>query len=148
MILLKTRRLEIRPAVFLLLVALSCCACEPSPSKNLSGPVNDSLYQAWQQQRSDVQLSGSGVVTRVLSDDTKGSRHQRFILKINAHQTILIAHNIDLAPRITGLREGDVVEFYGEYEWNKKGGVVHWTHKDPNNRHAHGWLRHRGKQYW
>ena len=42
---------------------------------------------------------------------------------------------------------GDTVQFYGEYEWNKKGGVMHWTHKDPRNRHTHGWLKHNGRVY-
>ncbi len=62
-------------------------------------------------------------------------------------QTILIAHNIDLAPRINSVSKGDSVEFYGEYEWNKKGGVVHWTHKDPHGNHIGGWLKHNGKMY-
>ncbi|HGP4722057.1 DUF3465 domain-containing protein, partial [Vibrio cholerae] len=26
-------------------------------------------------------------------------------------------------------------------------GVLHWTHKDPQNRHAHGWLKHNGQVY-
>ncbi|AEA79908.1 hypothetical protein VCLMA_B0267 [Vibrio cholerae LMA3984-4] len=71
----------------------------------------------------------------------------KFILKLNSGQTLLVAHNIDLAPRIPNLKVGDIVEFYGEYEWNKKGGVLHWTHKDPQNRHAHGWLKHNGQVY-
>ncbi|HGP6284778.1 DUF3465 domain-containing protein, partial [Vibrio cholerae] len=25
--------------------------------------------------------------------------------------------------------------------------VLHWTHKDPQNRHAHGWLKHNGQVY-
>ncbi len=58
---------------------------------------------------------------------------KNFILKLNSGQTLLVAHNIDLAPRIPNLQVGDSVEFYGEYEWNKKGGVLHWTHKDPQN---------------
>ena len=62
-------------------------------------------------------------------------------------QTLLVAHNIDLAPRIEGLRTGDTVEFYGEYEWNPKGGVIHWTHHAPNNDHVGGWLRHAGRTY-
>ncbi|EJL7002322.1 DUF3465 domain-containing protein [Vibrio cholerae] len=110
--------------------------------------ANDAvLQQAYQSQQSDLQVQGFGQVAKVLPDDNDGSRHQKFILKLNSGQTLLIAHNIDLAPRIPNLKVGDSVEFYGEYEWNKKGGVLHWTHKDPQNRHAHGWLKHNGQVY-
>ncbi|TWD31578.1 uncharacterized protein DUF3465 [Vibrio crassostreae] len=105
------------------------------------------LKQAYERHQSDVQVRGSGTVFRILPDDNKGSRHQKFILRLDSKQTVLVAHNIDLAPRIQGLGKGDRVEFYGEYEWNKKGGVIHWTHRDPNNRHAHGWLKHNGNVY-
>ncbi|MCR9387143.1 DUF3465 domain-containing protein [Vibrio metoecus] len=110
--------------------------------------ANDAvLQQAYQSQQSDLQVQGFGQVAKVLPDDNDGSRHQKFILKLNSGQTLLVAHNIDLAPRIPNLKVGDSVEFYGEYEWNKKGGVLHWTHKDPQNRHAHGWLKYNGQVY-
>lgn len=105
------------------------------------------VQQAFSKQQSDVQVKGSGTVVRILSDDLEGSRHQKFILKLSSGQTILIAHNIDLAPRINAIEKGDFVQFYGEYEWSKKGGVVHWTHHDPKGRHVGGWLKHRGKVY-
>ncbi|EGR2457903.1 DUF3465 domain-containing protein, partial [Vibrio cholerae] len=93
--------------------------------------ANDSvLQQAYKSQQSDLQVQGFGKVVKVLPDDNDGSKHQKFILKLNSGQTLLVAHNIDLAPRIPNLKVGDSVEFYGEYEWNKKGGVLHWTHKD------------------
>ncbi|EGQ9437420.1 DUF3465 domain-containing protein [Vibrio cholerae] len=110
--------------------------------------ANDAvLQQAYQSQQSDLQVQGLGQVVKVLPDDNDGSRHQKFILKLNSGQTLLVVHNIDLAPRIPNLKVGDSVEFYGEYEWNKKGGVLHWTHKDPQNRHAHGWLKHNDQVY-
>ncbi|EJL6293474.1 DUF3465 domain-containing protein [Vibrio cholerae] len=110
--------------------------------------ANDAvLQQAYQSQQSDLQVQGFGQVVKVLPDDNDSSRHQKFILKLNSGQTLLVAHNIDLASRIPNLKIGDSVEFYGEYEWNKKGGVLHWTHKDPQNRHAHGWLKHNGQVY-
>ncbi|EKF9474187.1 DUF3465 domain-containing protein [Vibrio cholerae] len=110
--------------------------------------ANDAvLQQAYQSQQSDLQVQGLGQVVKVLPDDNDGSRHQKFILKLNSGQTLLVAHNIDLAPRIPNLKVGDSVEFYGEYEWNKKCGVLHWTHKDPQNRHAHGWLKHNDQVY-
>ncbi|EPO2912080.1 DUF3465 domain-containing protein, partial [Vibrio cholerae] len=87
--------------------------------------ANDAvLQQAYQSQQSDLQVQGFGQVAKVLPDDNDGSRHQKFILKLNSGQTLLVAHNIDLAPRIPNLKVGDSVEFYGEYEWNKKGGVL------------------------
>ncbi|MVE97882.1 DUF3465 domain-containing protein, partial [Vibrio cholerae] len=79
--------------------------------------ANDAvLQQAYQSQQSDLQVQGLGQVVKVLPDDNDGSRHQKFILKLNSGQTLLVAHNIDLAPRIPNLKVGDSVEFYGEYE--------------------------------
>ena len=94
-----------------------------------------------------TQIQGSGVVSRILPDDNDGSRHQRFILRLRSGQTLLVAHNIDLAPRIDGLEEGDTVEYSGQYEWNPKGGVVHWTHRDPAGQHVAGWLKHEGRVF-
>jgi hypothetical protein len=86
-------------------------------------------------------------VARVLPDDLDGARHQRFIVELASGQTLLIAHNIDIAPRIEGLAVGDSVRFKGEYVWNAKGGVVHWTHHDPQGGHVAGWLMHNGRRY-
>ncbi|WP_136062867.1 DUF3465 domain-containing protein [Pontiella sulfatireligans] len=97
--------------------------------------------------KSGSPFSGVGTVSRILSDDNTGSRHQRFILKLSSNRTILIAHNIDVAPRIESLKVGDTISFNGMYEWNSKGGVVHWTHRDPNGRHEAGWLQKAGKKY-
>lgn len=113
----------------------------------LTAPDGDAKPEAFVAPRSGEQVRGTGVVTRILADDNDGSRHQRFIVEVAGGRTLLIAHNIDLAPRVEGLEVGDTVEFYGEYEWNDKGGVIHWTHHDPEGRHVGGWLKHRGRTY-
>lgn len=105
------------------------------------------ISTACQHQLSGVRVWGSGTVSHILGDDTKGRRHQRFILRLTSGATVLVAHNIDLAPRVDGLRNGDLVEFSGEYEWNEKGGVIHWTHHDPQGKHAGGWIKHNGRKY-
>jgi hypothetical protein len=105
------------------------------------------ISQAFADRLSNVQVEAEGRVSRVLKDDNDGSRHQRFIVQLHSGQTVLIAHNIDLAPRIAGIREGDAVSFYGEYEWNSQGGVMHWTHADPRGQHPAGWIRYNGRIY-
>jgi hypothetical protein len=105
------------------------------------------ITAAVENKQSNIQVTGTGRVSRLLRDDLKGSKHQKFILALPAGGSILIAHNIDLSPRIDALAKGDEVSFNGEYEWNKKGGVVHWTHRDPRGRHPDGWLRHKGVLY-
>lgn len=96
---------------------------------------------------SNNQAQGSGTVVRILPDDNEGSRHQRFILELPSGRTILVAHNIDIAARVADLQIGDRIEFYGEFESNPQGGVIHWTHRDLNGNHVHGWLRHAGIAY-
>ncbi|MDO1510308.1 MULTISPECIES: DUF3465 domain-containing protein [unclassified Neisseria] len=116
-------------------------------SGNAGEPAEKILQTAFERQQSDIQIQGSGIVSKTLPDDNKGSRHQRFILKLSSGQTLLVAHNIDLAPKIERLKKGDKVEFYGEYEWSERGGVIHWTHHDPKGRHPDGWLKHNGVMY-
>lgn len=115
--------------------------------QNTNKAETSSISALFQQQKSDVLVEVTGTVSRILSDDNKGSRHQRFIITLPDGLTILVAHNIDLAPRIDALKMGDEVDVFGEYEWNNKGGVIHWTHHDPANKHPHGWIRHKGKLY-
>jgi hypothetical protein len=81
----------------------------------------------------------------VLPDDRDGARHQRFIVELSHGQTVLVVHNTDLAPRVADIREGDTVSFAGEYVWNDKGGLVHWTHDDPQHQRAGGWIRHKDR---
>jgi len=88
----------------------------------------------------------TGFVTRLLSDDNDGSRHQRFIIDIGLRTTLLIAHNLDLAQRVP-LGLGDRVQVRGMYEWNDLGGLVHWTHHDPQGVEDGGYIRYRRRVY-
>jgi hypothetical protein len=100
------------------------------------------VERLYEERRSGVVVEGRGIVERVLPDDVKGSKHQRFLLRLQSGHTLLISHNIDLAPRVAGIARGDEVSFRGQYEWNDRGGVVHWTHRDPAGKRSGGWLRH------
>jgi len=91
-------------------------------------------------------VEGSGFVRRMLHDDDEGSRHQRFILDMRNGQTLLIAHNIDLAKRVpAGM--GDRIRFRGMYEWNDLGGLIHWTHDDPMGVEQGGYIEFRKRLF-
>jgi hypothetical protein len=147
--------------VLALLCVLSACfkakseisannALEAQPSSEsavLLLPDNAEIVQAFERKQSDIFVEGHGTVKKLLVDDNKGSRHQKFLVTLNAQQTLLFAHNIDLAPRVDDLQVGDSIEFKGEYVYNPKGGIMHWTHHDPKGNIKGGWLKHNGKLY-
>jgi hypothetical protein len=54
---------------------------------------------------------------------------------------------MDIGMPVPDLKEGENIQFYGEYKWNAKGGVVHWTHKDPKGNHPDGFLVYRKRKY-
>ena len=121
---------------------------EPESTNGNSTKRNDNalIAKLYQQRKSDEIVTAVGRVGKILPDDNKGSRHQKFLLDIGQKKWLLVAHNIDLAPYVP-LREGDDVIVHGEYEYNEKGGVIHWTHHDPRGYHEEGYIEHNGKKY-
>jgi hypothetical protein len=139
--------------IFLVLSFNACNApnnTQRLESKTVSSSVEmdaGAIIEAYGAQRNLPQVQGKGVVVKVLKDDSNGLQHQKFLLKVSDNITILIAHNIDLAPRVVNIQVGDIVAFKGEYVYTPKGGTVHWTHKDSHGNHESGWLQHNGRKY-
>jgi hypothetical protein len=145
--------------VFILSLLVSCKQSVPESfvaDKVIAGDTvaselvqfdNSALIEAFKHKKSDIFVEGAGVVKKLLADDNKGSRHQKFLVSISPEQTLLFAHNIDLAPRVENLQIGDAMTFKGEYVYNPKGGIMHWTHHDPDGNQAGGWIKHNGKIY-
>lgn len=137
-----------------LLISVTACQSEnnssSSQSENSSSSrqsVSKGVDYAFENRISDLMVAGEGEIVAILRDDLEGSRHQKLIVKMPSGRTVLIAHNIDLAPRVPNPKKGSRLKFYGEYEWSEKGGVVHWTHHDPVGKHDAGWLEYNGKKY-
>jgi hypothetical protein len=145
--------------VFILSLLVSCKQSVPESfiaDKVIAGDTvaselvqfdNSALIEAFKHKKSDIFVEGAGVVKKLLADDNKGSRHQKFLVSISPEQTLLFAHNIDLAPRVENVQIGDAMTFKGEYVYNPKGGIMHWTHHDPDGNQAGGWIKHNGKIY-
>jgi hypothetical protein len=117
----------------------------PSPPAE-SKPLASDVESAYRQRRSGVELEVSGRVDRLLSDDLERSRHQRFLLRLPSGHSLLIAHNIDIAHRVP-VSPADSVTVRGQYEYNDQGGVIHWTHRDPEGKHPGGWIRFQDREY-
>jgi hypothetical protein len=111
------------------------------------GQVTDAgIERVIQSRAGHTWVETGGSVIRLLPDDREGTAHQRFILRLASGRTVLVAHNIDLARRVP-VQVGDAVRLRGRYEWNDKGGVVHWTHRDPGNSKVGGWIEFNTARY-
>lgn len=132
---------------FIAIAALVAAIALVAYVQRTPGNAGSSVDAAFESHSSNVEVQGAGTVTAILPDDREGRPHQRFIVRLDSGRTVLVAHNVDVAPRITSLRSGDAISFRGEYVWNPKGGVIHWTHRDPAGHHEEGWLDHNGRRY-
>ena len=140
------RKVLLAVGLFLVLLLIRGLMERNPANVSLTLPTSPTVEDLAADQESGVMIETSGRVSRMLADDNEGSRHQRFILETPSGHTVLVTHNIDLAQRVP-LDVGDEVTLYGQYEWNDRGGVLHWTHHDPAGRHEEGWIDHRGTRY-
>lgn len=121
---------------------------EAAPRQQTPKPNDDGgIAELFRKKQSDTWVEATGTIKKMLPDDTDGDKHQRFIVKLSTNIEILIAHNIDTAPRVPA-GEGDAISFRGEYEWTEKGGTVHFTHAPKFSRKTPGgWIDYKGKRY-
>ncbi len=103
------------------------------------------IEQAFARRESGFQVTLDAIVAKTLRDDQKDARHQRFLIRLPNGRTLLVAHNIDLAERVA-VSAGDPIRLRGQFEWNDRGGVLHWTHRAPQGDHPDGWIEVRGQR--
>ncbi|MEZ5975695.1 MAG: DUF3465 domain-containing protein [Planctomycetota bacterium] len=122
-------------------------------TKQPAAPAEDDgvafVRQQFKAQRSSVWVKTQGKVVHILPDDNYEPRHQNFLLELAPDLTVKVSHNIDDAPYLTGLKKGDTLKLQGRYEYNEKGGVIHFTHKAdrPTKEKPGGWIEYKGKKY-
>ncbi|MEZ5543510.1 MAG: DUF3465 domain-containing protein [Pseudomonadota bacterium] len=148
---MRSKRLGAGSRLLAVLVVLGALAWQYYERGGVALPLSPAgdaaaVQAAFTAHRSGVWLETGGRVSRLLADDNDGSRHQRFILTVGDGHTVMVAHNIDLAERIP-VRTGARLSLRGRYEWNERGGVIHWTHHDPQGREQGGWINWNGKRY-
>lgn len=114
-----------------------------------TGPASDvgdaEVIQAQDSHRKKVEVTFTAPVYKMLPEDTRGIEHQRFLVSLSNGTTVLVAHNTDLAPMVP-IHEGDSVTLHGEYIWNRRGGIMHYTHHS-TNRHESGYIDFAGQRY-
>jgi Protein of unknown function (DUF3465) len=135
----RLNRLVLAPAVLL----LAACAA-PAQSAD-----NAAVCSAYQSGRSHAEVVAGGTVTRVLGTKPGvSSAHEGFLMRLNSNcdVTIRVEANVDFTGQFP-LQTGDAVVVKGEYEYYARGGVIHWTHRDPRGRHEGGYIQTGGKTY-
>jgi len=93
-----------------------------------------------------VPLTVTAPVKKMLKYDDRGLPHEKFLLLLSNGTTILVAHNTKMAPYVP-LQPGDLVTVSGEYIWNAKGGLIHWTHHSDTPNHKGGYIDFNGRRY-
>jgi hypothetical protein len=116
-------------------------------SKGQPITLNNSSVAAYEQQGvQGREVLISGQVTRILPEDDKGLRHEKFIINIG-DTNVMIVHNLNLAAKVP-VQPGDQVAVCGVLLFIGQGQpMVHWTHWDPSHRHEDGFIYYNGQTY-
>lgn len=119
----------------------------PANEQQVSAEIGDTqAIQAQDAHAIKVEITVAAPVKKLLREDTRGLPHQKFLLQLSNGTTVLVAHDIKYAPQVP-LQAGDTPIIHGEYIWNRKGGVLHWTHHSDTPRHEGGWIYFNGQKY-
>ncbi len=131
--------------ILVALIGASLCACAASRA-----PDDAAVCAAFSAQRSGVEVVAQGSVTHVLGVQAgRSSPHEGFLLRLDSGCAIVV--RVEVNTDFTGtipLSIGQRVLVKGDYEYYSRGGVIHWTHRDPRGRHENGYVDVNGTMYY
>lgn len=137
-------------------IVVTGCAQAQNPVANQQGQTSYAAAQAslgdaeairaQQLQLVKVPVTVTAPVKKLLKYDDRGLPHEKFLLLLSNGSTVLVAHNTKMAPYVP-LQAGDTVTVCGEFIWNPKGGLIHWTHHTDSPNHKGGYIDFNGKRY-
>ena len=112
-------------------------------------PDDAALCSAFRDARSHVEVVADGHVTAVLGVAAgRVSPHEGFLMRVGSGCDVVVRvdANTDFTREFP-LSRGEAVVVKGEYEYYSRGGVIHWTHRDPRGRHEGGYIEIDGRRY-
>ncbi len=104
------------------------------------------LENAFYDQRDGFMAEVSGTVARILSANQDDPTYQRFVIRLDNEQSVLIVHNQEAGGSIPVAVDARVT-VRGEYEWSETGGLLKNTHRDLSPKRRHGFVEYDGKRY-
>jgi len=109
-------------------------------------PGYGAVEKAYLNQQSGAMVEVSGQVTRILTDDKDDLQHQKFVIRLQNGQSLLVVHNTVDAEQVPIVIHNEVT-VRGEYSWTEPGGLIHWTRRDHSAERRHGWIEYQGRKY-
>ncbi len=112
---------------------------------------NGAVYDAWRFHRSRVEVTANGAIARIFgAREGPSGTHLGFLLHLAGSEghglTVRVEDNLDLTGPIP-LDEGEAAIVRGEYIYDSRGGLIHYTHRDPRGRHDAGYVQAGGRIY-
>jgi hypothetical protein len=104
------------------------------------------VEKAYHSQQSGLMVEVTGKIIRILSDDKDDLQNQKFVIRLQNGQVLLVTHDISVAETAP-VSINHEVTVRGEYSWTVTGGLIHWTHRDYSAKRRHGWIEHQGEKY-
>ncbi len=132
-------------SVTALLALASASGCASHPEK----PDNGLVCKTYAAQADKQEVLAQGNVVALLGTRNGPSGdHEGFLLQLTGDCDLLVRveTNVDITGPVP-LHAGEDAIVKGEYEYTALGGVIHWTHHDPANRHVDGYVQAAGKLY-
>jgi hypothetical protein len=134
---------------FFFLVTLMLAGCGTTQTSAATDRADDAAIAAdFVNHRSNVEVTADGVVVGTFPDrKSSDGTHEQFIIRLTSQNlTVEIEHNISIGRRVP-VAQGDEVVVHGEYIWNAQGGLIHFTHHDPQGTHENGYITDKGQTY-